>query len=344
MFVGAKGNRAVRTLSGALLLLFTACGDTSEPLVVESSPVVVVPYRLDQLMFHAPPDSLAGANLRAYADLGEFHRIYVEQVLRAAPVNDPRLSMALMHFTRDPDWAAAQAAADSLFGDMAPERAAFGSAFGRLKTLFPDSLVPRVVIFNAGYNYGIFPTDSVLGVGIEWFIGADHPVVGLLAPEAFPNYVKRRMVPDMLVPAAMKGWLMVHYLRDASGEDLLTQMVEVGKVMVLLEALLPDVGPDLKLAFTSEQLAWCEANEFNIWRTLVSEGHLFSKDPERIPAYLNDGPCPSGLPRESPGHIGEWIGQRMVQAYLKEHPGTRLPDLFNGLDARTILKAYKPRD
>ncbi|MBK7942606.1 MAG: hypothetical protein IPJ87_12165 [Flavobacteriales bacterium] len=158
-----------------MLLLFTACGDTSEPLVVESSPVVVVPYRLDQLMFHAPPDSLAGANLRAYADLGEFHRIYVEQVLRAAPVNDPRLSMALMHFTRDPDWAAAQAAADSLFGDMAPERAAFGSAFGRLKTLFPDSLVPRVVIFNAGYNYGIFPTDSVLGVGIEWFIGADHP-------------------------------------------------------------------------------------------------------------------------------------------------------------------------
>ncbi|MBL8011286.1 MAG: hypothetical protein JNJ64_11815 [Flavobacteriales bacterium] len=344
MFVGAKGNRAVRTLAGALLVLSSACGSTPDPWVVQPSPVEVSTYRLDQLLFHSPPDSLAGANLRAYADLGDFHRTYVEEVLQAAPMNDPRLSMALMHFTRDPDWAAAQAAADSIFGDMAPERAAFGSAFGRLRTLFPDSLVPRVVIFNAGYNYGIFPTDSVLGVGIEWFIGADHPVVGLLAPEAFPNYVKRRMVPDMLVPAAMKGWLMVHYLRDASGEDLLTQMVEVGKVMVLLDALLPDARPDLKLAFTPEQLAWCEANEFNIWRTLVSEGHLFSKDPERIAAYLNDGPFTNGLPRESPGHIGEWIGLRMVQAYLKEHPGTRLPDLFNGLDARTILKAYKPRD
>lgn len=344
MFVGAKGNRAVRTLAGALFLLFAACDQGSGPTVVAPMPLEVVPYRLDQMLFHAPADSLASASLRAYADLGEFHRIYVEQVLQAAPIDDPRLSMALMHFTRDPDWAAAQAAADSLFGDMASERQAFEAGFGRLKTLFPDSLVPRVVIFNAGYNYGIYPTDSVLGVGIEWFIGADHPVVGLLAPEAFPNYVKRRMVPDMLVPAAMKGWLMVHYLRDAAGEDLLTQMVEVGKVMVLLDALLPDADPALKLAFTPEQLAWCEANEFNIWRTLVSEGHLFSKDPERIAAYLNDGPFTNGLPRESPGHIGEWIGLRMVQAHLKAHPGTPVPELFRGTDARAILKDYKPRD
>lgn len=343
MFVGVKGNRAVRFLSGAMLLQLIACGAPTGSDEVEPVPVQLVPYRLDQLLFHAPADSLAAVSLRAYADLGDFHRIYVEQVLQAAPLDDPRLSMALMHFTRDPDWSAAQAAVDSLFGDMASERAAFGSAFGRLKALFPDSLVPRVVIFNAGYNYGIFPTDSVLGVGIEWFIGADHPVVGLLAPEAFPNYVKRRMVPDMLVPAAMKGWLMVHYLRDATGEDLLTQLVEVGKVMALLDAVLPEADPALKLAFTAEQLAWCESNEFNIWRTLVSDGHLFSKDPQRIATWLNDGPFTSGLPRESPGHIGEWIGLRMVQAYLNAHPGTRPPDLFPGPDARTILKAYKPR-
>ena len=145
MFVGVKGNRAFRTLAGALLLLCTSCGDAPEPLVVRPTPVQVVPYRLDQLLFHAPADSLAAVSLRAYADLGEFHRIYVEQVLQAAPMNDPRLSMALMHFTGDPDWSAAQAAADSLFGDMGSERALFEGAFGRLKALFPDSLVPRVL-------------------------------------------------------------------------------------------------------------------------------------------------------------------------------------------------------
>ncbi len=344
MFVGAKGNRAGRLLSGTALLLFAACGTPDGPGTVEPVPVEVDVYRLDQLLFSAPPDSLAAASLRAYADLGGFYRIYVEHVLRAAPIEDPRLAMALLHFTRDPDWAAAQASADSLFGNMEAQRAAFTDAFGRLKALFPDSLTPRVVVFNAGFNYGIFPTDSVLGVGIEWFIGADHPVVDLLAAEAFPNYVKRRMEPAMLVPAALKGWLMVHYLRDAAGEDLLTQLVETGKVSALLDALLPGTAPALKLAFTPGQLAWCEANEFHIWRALVADGQLFSKDPERIAAILNDGPFTNGLPRESPGHIGEWIGLRMVQAYLKAHPGTELTDLFHGIDARTILKDYKPRD
>lgn len=344
MFVGVKGNRVARTLSGAALLLVAACGTPDGPAKVDPVPVQVDLYRLDRLLFKAPPDSLAAVSLRAYADLGGFYRLYVERVLRAAPIDDPRLSVALLRFTRDPDWAAAQAAADSLFGGMEAQHAELVDAFGRLKALFPDSLTPRVVVFNAGFNYGIFPTDSVLGVGIEWFIGPDHPVVGLLATEAFPNYVKRRMEPAMLVPAAVKGWLMVHYLRDAAGEDLLTQLVETGKVMALLDALLPGTAPALKLAFTPEQLAWCEAHEFNIWRALVADGQLFSKDPERIAAYLNDGPFTNGLPRESPGHIGEWVGLRMVQAYLKAHPRTGLSDLFRDIDARTILKDYKPRD
>ncbi len=334
----------MRSLTALLAALPLACSGPSRPIDVDPVALEVVPYRLDQVLFHAPPDSIGAASLRAYADLGEFHRIYVEQVLHAAPLEDPRLGMALARFTRDPDWSAVQLAADSLFGDMASERAAFEQAFGRLKVIFPDSLTPRVVVFNSGFNYGIFPTDSVLGVGVEWFVGPEHPVVGMLAPEAFPNYVKQRMRPAMLVPAAVKGWLMVHYLRDASGADLLTQLVEVGKVVVLLDVLLPEADPSMKLAFSPEQLAWCEANEFNIWRSLVADGHLFSKDQERIAAFMNDAPFTNGLPRESPGHIGEWIGMRMVQAHLRAHPAKGIADLFGRVDPRTILKDYKPRD
>lgn len=343
MFVGAKGNRAVRTLAGALLVLSSACGSTPDPWVVQPSPVEVSTYRLDQLLFHSPPDSLAGANLRAYADLGDFHRTYVEEVLQAAPMNDPRLSMALMHFTRDPDWAAAQAAADSIFGDMAPERAAFGSAFGRLRTLFPDSLVPRVVAFNSGFNYGVYPTDSVLGIGLEWFIGPDQPVVQRLAPEVFPQFVKQRMVPDMLVPGAVKGWLLVHFTRDIRGADLLTNLVETGKVLALLKALLPEVESRYIFAYTAEQLAWCEASEMMMWREIVGKEMLFSKDEEHIGRIMNDAPFTNGFPRESPGHVGEWIGYRMVRGYLDDHPDASFAELFAIDDPNTILKSYKPR-
>lgn len=299
--------------------------------------------RLDRHLFHADPDSLRQASLRAQAEFGEFYRIYIEDILQGAPLNDPRLIPVLHRFVTDPDWRTVQQAIDSVFPTMEPERREFELAFRRLKALFPDSITPDVICFNSGFNYGIYPTDSTLGIGLEWFIGTGHPVIGMLAPEAFPQYVKDRMRPEMLVPSAVKGWLLVHYLRNTQGEDLLTNLVEIGKVMVLLDALLPDVQPHLKFAFTPEQLAWVEANEFNIWKEVVSNDMLFKKDPEAIGRFLNDGPFTNGFPRESPGHMGEWIGYRMVRSYMKENPEVTFADLFRIEDAREILKDYKPK-
>lgn len=326
---------------GAALLV--GCGSGGNRAVEPEESVRITIDRLDQDLFHAAADSMAAASLRAYARYGEFYRIYIEDILQGAPVDDPRLPMVLNAFVRDPDWSLAQQGVDSVLGDMEAQRALFEQAFGRLKALFPDSLIPRVVAFNSGYNYGIFPTDSVLGFGAEWFIGPDHPVIGYLAPEAFPNYVKARMRPEMLVPSSVKGWLLVHYTRDVQGEELLTNLVETGKVMALLDALLPEVEPELKLAFNKEQLRWCEENEYLIWKELVGKDRLYSKKEEDIGQWMSDGPFTSGLPRESPGHLGEWVGLRIVQSYRKDHPGLSFAQLFALDDPRAILKSYKPR-
>ncbi len=299
--------------------------------------------RLDRDLFHAPADSSASLHLKLYATYGEFYRVYVERILQGAPVDDPRLPVVLTRFAMDPDWRAAQRAADSVFGDMEPQRRQFEEAFARLKALFPDSLTPRLVAFNSGYNFGVVPTDSVLSFGVEWFIGPDQPIIRYLAPENFPQYVKDRMRPEMLVPGALKGWLMVHYTRDIRGADLLTNLVETGKVMAVLDALLPDADPAVKLAFTHEQLQWCEANEFMIWKAILDGQELYSRKDEVIARFMNDGPFTNGFPRESPGHIGEWIGLRMVQAYLRDNPKVTLPELLAMKDPQPILRAYKPR-
>lgn len=294
-------------------------------------------------MFLSTGDSAKATSLKAYATYGEFYRTYIEDILQGAPLEDPRLAMVLTRFTTDPDWKSVQRAADSVLGDLEPQRKEFEDAFKRLKVLFPDSLTPRIVAFNSGFNYGIFPTDSVLGVGVEWFIGKDHPVIGYLAPESFPQYVKDRMRPEMLVPSAVKGWLLVHYTRDIRAEDLLTNLVETGKVLFLLDALLPGTDPALKFAFSKEQLAWCEAHEYDIWKDLVAKDELYSKKLEDIGRWMNDGPFTNGLPRESPGHLGEWLGYRMVKAYMEDNPDLSIPQLLALDDPRVILKTYKPR-
>ncbi len=328
----------------AATLVWTSCGDGGHStLDIAEVPLDVTIERLDRTVFLAAPDSMAAMSLQAYALHGDFYRTYIEDILQGAPLEDPQLPFVLQRFVTDPDWASTQRAVDSVLGDMETQRVQFEEAFKRLKVLFPDSLTPRIVAFNSGYNYGIFPTDSVLGVGVEWFIGKDHPVIGYLAPDAFPQYVKERMQPAMLVPSAIKGWLLVHYTKDIRGADLLTNLVETGKVMVLLDRLLPDVAPHLKFAFSGEQLAWCEANEYNVWKELVSKDQLYSKKPEDIGRWMNDGPFTSSLPRESPGHIGEWVGHRMVAAYLEDNPQVTLEQLLALQDPRVILKSYKPR-
>lgn len=327
----------------AVAFLWTACGGGGHTnLPIEEVPLTVEIGRLDRDMF-AGGDSAQARSLKAYATYGEFYRTYIEDILQGAPLEDPRLAMVLHRFTTDPDWVSVQRAADSVLGDLEPQRQQFEAAFKRLKVLFPDSLTPRIVAFNSGFNYGIFPTDSVLGVGVEWFIGKDHPVIGYLAPESFPQYVKDRMLPAMLVPSAVKGWLLVHYTKDIRGADLLTNLVETGKVMYLLDILLPEVDPALKFAFSNEQLAWCQAYEYDIWKDLVSKDQLYSKKLDEIGRWMNDGPFTNGLPRESPGHLGEWVGYRMVQAYMKNNADLSVPQLLALDDPRVILKSYKPR-
>ena len=348
MLSGGESNVAVRRFAKSVLFAWAVClvacqGDGLPELPEGTDPVRITIGRLDQDLFHAPPDSMAAASRKAHATYGDFYRIYIEDILQGAPVDDPRLPLVLHRFVLDPDWSAAQEAADSVLGDLELQRALFEKAFTRLKALFPDSLTPRIVAFNSGYNYGLYPTDSVLGIGIEWFIGKDHPVIGYLAQESFPQYMKQRMEPAMLVPSAMKGWLLVHYTQPVDDAELLAHMVETGKAMALLDALLPEVEPHLKLAFSKDQLAWCEANEYEVWKALAGKDQLFSKKGEDLGRWMNDGPFTNGLPRESPGHLGEWIGLRMVQACMKANPELTFAQLFAINDPREILKHYKPR-
>ncbi len=343
----AKSNPLLfRTPAAAIYLstiLLTACEGTghTDPPVVPDLDLRI--ERLDQDLFRSARDTAPNFNLRLYATYGPFYKDYVERILNAAPINDPRLPVALTSFVMNPDWNAMQQRADSVLGDMEPQRAEFESAFERLTGFFPDSLVPRIIVFNSGFNYGIVPTDSVLGIGVEWFVAKGSRVADMLATDIIPQYMKDRMLPEMLVPSAVKGWLQVHYTRDVRGEDVLTNLVEIGKVMYLLDALLPETNPALKFAFTDEQMKWCEASEFNVWKELVAKEQLYSKSPEDVDRLLNDGPFTNGFPRESPGHIGEWIGFRMVKAYMDDHGDMTMARLFAGTDPRAVLKSYKPR-
>lgn len=327
-----------------LLMALAGCGGCGTATV--DTPGVDLPVRIDRLdheLFHAPPEAVRAACDAAHLRHGEFFALYVEEILRLCAVGDPLLPRHMARFSLSEPGQLAQQAIDTVFGDLERERLVFKRGLERLHVLFPDSTIPRLVGYNAGFAHRFFVTDSVLGFGLEWFLGADHPIVTMLPPESFPGFVRVRMEPHALVSTALKGWLLVHYARPLGGEDLLTNMVEAGRVLHLLETLLPEVPEHVRVDMTPAQLAWCTANEAMIWREVLTKEMLFSTRASDIGRLMNDGPFTNGFPRESPGQLGHWIGLRMVRAYVEANPRTTPAELFALEDPRLFLKHYRPR-
>lgn len=331
-----------RSVPIIFLMLMWACNNDRLRIDIEGDPVELEWLRMDRAVFDTPAAEIPQKCLDLQARSDGFFKVYMEDILRLAPIGSPELPGRLIGFAKDPDWRQAQKHVEEELGDMENEKQQLQLAFSRLKTVYPEAAIPQVVLFNSGFNFGIAPMDSVLGIGVEWFIGSDKEVIAYLAPENFPNYLKERMIPEMLVPSAIKGWLLAHHSRDVAGEDLLTHLVDRGKVMVLLDALLPETPEHLQMAFKEEQLAWCEEQEFNMWRELIDKEMLFSKKADDIGRFMNDGPFTNGFPRESPGHVGEWIGKQMVLDFWERNDQLSLREVMEVEDPNRILKFYKP--
>ena len=145
---------------------------------------------------------------------GAFGYAYTEDILRIGAGDDPATVAEFETFLTHPNVAPIEAAIDSTSG--APERLAQSEtelirAFQRFHHWFPEAQLPQLMWMNTGFNYAVYPTDEHLGVGLEWYLGADHPIVSTLPPEMFPQYMRNRMEPNRISASAFRGWLLVHF-------------------------------------------------------------------------------------------------------------------------------------
>ena len=71
---------------------------------------------------------------------------------------------------------------------------------------------------------------------------------------------------------------------------------------------------------------------------------LFKAEPLLLSSYLNDGPFTAEVSQESPGRLGTWVGWRIAESYMENHPEVSLQQLMAEGDAQKILEEsrYKP--
>ena len=87
-------------------------------------------------------------------------------------------------------------------------------ALSRFHQHFPAAPIPHVDMGYTGYNYSVYPTDELLLLGCEFFIGSDHPAVKNLPPHIYPGYMQERMVPEHLVPMHSGAGSLSNFNKD----------------------------------------------------------------------------------------------------------------------------------
>ncbi len=214
-------------------------------------------------------------------------------------------------------------------------------AFRYFNYHFPNRALPRVITYMSGFNFSILRIDSTIGIGLDMYLGKDNKFYRMLQ---FPQYKSMTMAKEYLVSDFVRGWMTTEFPNVDEKKNLLSEIIYNGKLMYLVDALLPTVNDTIKIGYTNNQLEWCKRNEYNMWAYFVQKKLLYSSDPAEVNKYISEGPFTSAFSKESPARVGIWIGWQIVRAYMDRHPNISLNDLMNDPDSQKILSAskYKP--
>lgn len=279
---------------------------------------------------------------------GSFGYAYTEDILRIGAGDDPATVAEFETFLTHPNVSPIEAAIDTTSGaserlDQCEEE--LTRAFQRFHFWFPDVKLPQLMWMNSGFNYAVYPTDEHLGVGLEWYLGADHPIVATLPPEMFPQYMRNRMEPDLISASAFRGWLLVHFSDPWYRTDrCVDELLYWGKVLYIMEQCMPDLPKADLLDWTPKSWAWAEAHERDVWLELQPQDALFDTDRTQFGKWFNEGPFTryGAIPQDSPDRLGAYMGWRMVSDFMDKHPEVDLAALVEVTDINPVVKAYRP--
>ena len=311
----------------ALFLLLSCVNDKSSNFEIEIKRLDDI-YKVDPL----------NASYKNYVDeYGYFWSIYSQNVifLPAESFTD-----SLRAFQLEQDFSNPYNDIINKYRDFSLYKKKLSRAFYHYHIAFPDKIIPVIVTFFGGFNYVAIATDSTLGIGLEMFLDNENYYSNLT--HKYPKYMHQQFKSENLTSVAVNGWLESEF--PLSYGDFLTQMIHYGKIKYVLNEFLVDEPSNIIMGYTLEQMEWCENNEFSIWKYLIEESLLYSKDQFVISKYMNPAPYSKGMPHDSPGQVAVWVGWKIVDEFMQNNSEISISELFEIKDAQYILNQskYKP--
>ncbi len=234
-------------------------------------------------------------------------------------------------------------ATNQYFGQMTDIQEEYKQAFRYVKHYFPTFMPPKIYTNVTGYGNDIFVSDSLLIVGLDFFLGKNAPY----QPPNVPEYILQRLQKNYIVPTSCL-FLSNKYnatLGQNGSTSMLDDMIYYGKSYQFVRMTNPQVPDSVITGYTAKQTEEVKANAEFLWAHFVEKDLFYEKSHLLKNKYLGESPFTHAISSECPGRIGRWLGWQIVRAYLKNNPDVSLSDLMKNTNTQEIFRKsnYRPQ-
>lgn len=338
----------MKVLKYLVLIIFLSpiiFGCKPNPLKVDISGIEknVEFVRFDKLLFPVNINDTLQYFLNLRNDFPEFFDLFTYKIIQIGGVDDDQFMDLIQGFMNDTLILEIKNEVEKEFSDLPKTEKEINKAFKYFQYHFPDKEIPIVYFYFSGFNQSVVTAENIIGISLDKYLGRDCEYYKRL--NSTPQYKVLNMHKAKIASDVAYAWAITEFGQNDNATTLLDNMVYQGKIMYMVDAMLPEIHDSLKIGYTADQLKWCKNNEAQMWAQLIEHKKLFSNNRMDIVRYINNSPSTSGFPLESPGRTGVWIGWQIVRKYMKLNPEVTLPELMNNNDYQQLLNdsQYLPR-
>lgn len=304
--------------------------------------------RFDQKMFSLDTNKING-NLQKLANTyPAFYNLYFTNILPLTK-DSAQLGEAVKGFISDDRIRKLYDTTQIVMQNWPVIEKEMKEAFKYIKHYIPAFEPPKIYTFISEYSMQLMIFDDHgidgLGLGLDLFLGNQYPYKNIDASNPnFSAYLTRTFNTEHIAPKTID--LIIDNMVDgAGGARLIDLMIHNGKKLYLKKLFMPYTNDTLIFEYTTAQLDWVGKNELEIWGFLADQNLVYESVPTKISKYINPSPNAPGMPVEAPGRTANYIGLKIIEAYVRKYPNTSIQQLINLKDAQKILELskYKPK-
>jgi hypothetical protein len=296
--------------------------------------------RLEVDLFSPDPSGIPASIPELREKYGGFLQLF-SYVINAGDMNDPEFSDLLLSFVTDRLNNEVYEAVMKLYAEITPIEEEIENAFRHYLWYFPDKRIPAVITCITGFNNSIITGDSVIGIGLDRYLGRDcsyYPQLGIY------RYISSRMNHYNIVPDCIYSWGATEW--DYSGMkypagNVMTEIIHEGKLKYFEKCMLPELNDTVLFGFTENQMKFCRNNERQMWQYLIEYDLLFSTDQFTIRKLTGEAPFTSYFTNESPGRAAVWLGFRIVESYMMKNREISLGALMDNTEIQGLIERAK---